>query len=200
VFTDKPDREYDKTELLKLLDETFLSPPPAHFIYNLRRLNYATGKDETVTLKTPLSIMEFLGISKSRFNLVFNNDYKSPHFPKPPETIVAILDFFTRQAAQYEVPYEKASSAAIFEKVVESLDRHMVVGLAMDVWVGDWGGTLVQKGGGGHGMVIVGYQKREDDIYFKVRNSWGTGIGIGGYNYVSSKILGPDIMWVKIFK
>lgn len=200
VFAAKPDREYTRTELLAKLDEAFLSPPPAKFIYNIKRLNYAAGKDEIVTLKNPLAVTEFLEIGKDRFNLIFNNDYRSFYFPKPAETVSAILDFLTQQAVQYEIPNERAASSVIFDRIIESLDRRMVVGLAMDVWLGDWGGTLVNKGGGGHAMVIVGYQKRKDDVYFKVRNSWGTAIGIGGYNYVSSSILGPNLIWAQIYK
>jgi len=92
------------------------------------------------------------------------------------------------------------SGDKIVEKIVDSLERRMVVEMIGSVWFGDWLRGNVFYGGGGHATVIVGYQNRGDDIYFKIRNSWGKDIGIDGYNYVSASVLLPNITMIYTYK
>lgn len=79
------------------------------------------------------------------------------------------------------------------------LDRRMVVMIAAWVWMGDWVDRFVSTGGGGHAMVIVGNQLQKADdgtekLFFKLRNSWGTSIGVDGYNIVEDKVLLPNTL------
>jgi C1A family cysteine protease len=67
--------------------------------------------------------------------------------------------------------------------------------------VGSWKDKdRVYQGGGGHAMVIVGYQKSGDRLFFKLRNSWGTEIGQGGYNIVEDTVLLPNLLEVTVLE
>jgi len=48
---------------------------------------------------------------------------------------------------------------------------------------------------GGHAMLIVGYKKIRQTLYFIVRNSWGTGWGDKGYCYIPTSFITRGIIF-----
>lgn len=48
---------------------------------------------------------------------------------------------------------------------------------------------------GGHAMLIVGYKKIGQALYFVVRNSWGTAWGDQGYCYIPAKFITKGIIF-----
>jgi len=50
------------------------------------------------------------------------------------------------------------------------------------------------------GVLIVGYQKEDDVLHFKLRNRWGTEAADDGCSYVSWTVLLPNIYFIKTFE
>ncbi|MEK6705181.1 MAG: C1 family peptidase [Bdellovibrionota bacterium] len=196
-----PARDYSPEEYRRLLDQVFLSAPPNVFYYILKMPNFATGSTEDVVLRSSKEINQYIGVSKDRFIIRYNKD-RVPTFNKTaPEDVQNFLKWASTVSETKKIPYEVTGGEQIIASIKESLDRLMVVGIAADVWSGSWTDKMVYAGGGGHAMVVVGYQTREDGkTYFKLRNSWGPKIGVDGYNLVEESVLLPNIYYTIEYK
>ena len=122
------------------------------------------------------------------------------YHPQNPSEVKEILHWFESEADHFGIRYETTTVDKIIPTIMNSLNERMVVLVAADVWFGSWKDQLVYAGGGGHGLVIVGYQYRDNELYFKLRNSWGKEIGIDGYNYIKASILLPNLFYAVVYK
>lgn len=190
--------EYSQEDYRRLLDEAFLSPPPRAFRYAYKGFNFRTGKEEELTLKTPSELAAAAGFRKERFLVLHNSSPELTYSPQKPEETREMLRYFQEQSERYGVRARAVPGAEILQAIVRSLENRMVVLIALDVWSGSWTDKLVYAGGGGHGVVVTGYQVRDGEVWLKIRNSWGTGMGVGGYNIVKAAHLVPNLYYAVI--
>ena len=59
-----------------------------------------------------------------------------------------------------------------------------------NAWMNAWRGGIVDVAGqqvvrGQHAVLLVGYVTRAKNLYFIIKNSWGTGWGDAGFGYIS---------------
>lgn len=192
--------EHSPEEYKRLLDEAFLSPPPRAFRYTYKGLNFQTGKEEELTIKTPAELARSAGFAKERF-LVLHNSSMAPTFgPMKPEDVMEALKFMAGISERFGVRNRTTTGDDISRQIVRALDNRMVVLIALDVWSGSWTDKLVYAGGGGHGVVVTGYQIRDGELWFKMRNSWGTGMGLGGYNIAKAAHVLPNLYYAIFFE
>ncbi|MGZ3713432.1 MAG: C1 family peptidase [Bdellovibrionota bacterium] len=196
---DVPEKAYTQEEYTRYLDEAFLSTPPKFIRYVYKQMDFSSGKEEEIIVKTPLELAKIAGFDKAKFKVLHNAEMDPMFQPMTPETKKQVLEWFESEAQGLGVNYETTTKDKIISAVMASLNSRMVVLLATDVWVSSWKDKLVYSGGGGHGVVIVGYQYRNGDLYFKLRNSWGTDAGIDGYNYVKASVLMPNLLYVILY-
>lgn len=196
---EKPVRDYTRAEYLEKLDDAFFAPPPTRFNFKFNLVDYSTGSKKTEVIKTPHEMIDFLEITREQFQILYNSDLQ-PFRPQwPPETVEHINKSFKNLTAAKNFKTEIVGKKELLNALLESLNRRMVVMIAADVWTGSWTDDLIFKGGGGHAMVIVGYQQKDGHTFFKIRNSWGPNAGIEGYNYVDWTTLAPNLLYVVIY-
>ncbi len=197
---EKPEKDYTPEEYSRLLNEAFLSPPPAAFRYAFKTLNFATGKEEELVVKNPAELSKVAGFSKERFLVLHNATPNLTYSPQKPEETKEMLKYFESQSTRYGIRNQSVPGEEIMKQIVSSLNNRMVVLIALDVWSGSWTDKLVYAGGGGHGVVITGYQLRDGELYFKIRNSWGPNMGLGGYNLVKAAHIVPNLYYAILFQ
>lgn len=186
-----------REEYLQKLDEVFFSAPPSRFVFKVPYLDFATGKPATWEGHNPAELLGLTKAGKESFTVYHNRDL-DPFFQldwaKYRAEINSGLTELTRKKG---IPEETLGAAELKQKIMASLEKRMVVMASAAVWGGSWKEKdRVYNGGGGHAMVIVGYQKIGERVFFKLRNSWGTEIGHGGYNLVEDNVLLPNLLEV----
>jgi hypothetical protein len=190
-----------KEEYLTKIDEVFFAPPPARFVFKVPYLDFATGKAAVWEGHTPAEMLALAQVKKESFAVYHNQDLNAffqPQWNEHKDIIVKGLAEATRAKGIKE---ETLSTADLKQKIISSLERRMVVMVASSVWIGSWKDKdRVYQAGGGHAMVIVGYQKLGDRLFFKLRNSWGTEIGQEGYNIVEDTVLLPNLLEVTVLE
>ena len=198
IFNDVFENEkmYTRDEYLKALPEAFLFAPPQRFVYKLAGTDFKSGKEETLVLKSAKEIGEILGLDASNVVTHYNAEHQG--YPKPifgPNS-KEIAEYFQSISTDLGQKSLVATKKEIYDAIKKSLDRRMAVMVASSVWMGDWGDGVVFAGGGGHAMVIVGYQEKDGTTYFKLRNSWGKDRLVKGYNFVDSDTLLTNALYI----
>ena len=197
---EKPEQDYLPAEYSRYLGEVFLSPPPKSIRYTYKEFNFQSGKEEEILLRSPLELSQAISWDKNKFTVFHNKEMNPTYHPQNPSELKETLHWFESEADHFSIKYETTTGNNIITAIMNSLNERMVVLIAADVWFGSWKDKLVYAGGGGHGLVIVGYQYRENELYFKLRNSWGKEIGIDGYNYIKASILLPNLFYAVVYK
>lgn len=194
---EKAEKTLTREEYLTKIDEVFFAPPPSRFVFKVPYLDFATGKPAVWEGHTPAEMLALTQVTKESFTLYHNKDmapFFQPDWAEHKDVIVSAL---AEGARKKGIKEETLSTAELKAKIIESLEKRMVVMVASSVWVGSWiDKDRVYNGGGGHAMVIVGYQNVGDKTIFKLRNSWGTEIGQSGYNLVEDSVLLPNLLEV----
>ena len=189
-----------RDEYLAKLDESFLGAPPAKFFFKIPFTNFASGTAETKVVRTPEEISSYLALKREAFTVFHNKDMNPAYVPElRGDAGKQLTEALAKATKEKKIRELTVDQATLRTKILRSLDRRMVVMVAAFVWMGDWADSLVSKGGGGHAMVIVGYQLQKADdgtekLFFKLRNSWGTSIGAEGYNIVEDNVLLPNVL------
>ncbi len=200
-FVSHPPLLASPEEYQSALDESFFSPPPQALYYSHNVFDFATGMNCTRVFRKPIDFINSLNIRSDRFEILLNNDCSPIYNPIQEEELNEFFEREMQDAKDHEIRSSRVAGNELQKRIVDSLNRHMVVGLAVDVWAGDWLQANVYKGGGGHSCLIVGYQQKDDEseIYFKIRNSWGENIGIDGYNYIPASTLIPNVFRITLY-
>jgi hypothetical protein len=187
---------YSRLDYLSALEEAFLSPPPKRFVYKLRQTDFSAGTEETIEIKSPEELSALIALDRQNVVTYYNKEYTSHINPLPPEATEEFVDYFMTISGHFNHRSIVADRETIKTAILGSLDKKMAVMFAGDVWVGDWSKGVIFQEGGGHAMVIVGYQKRDEKLYFKLRNSWGKEHGVKGYNYIEANALMADTIYI----
>ena len=175
---ENPTTSYSNQEYHYFLDKAFLSPPPTH---------------------SDITNFEF---SKDRFHIYLNirtssetrnSNYHINSIAEAQETGI----YYFKRAKDKGIDFSALPSDAILTKIIESLNKHIPVNMA-----GHEGNIarFSDGGGGGHMMLIVGYQEKEGKIFFKIRNSRGKGYGYNGYYYVDADTLLANLYWITTYE
>jgi len=196
---EKAEAALKREEYLTKIDEVFFSPPPARFVFKVPYLDFATGKPAVWEGHTPAELLGLTKAVRESFTVYHNRDLDPFFQPEWKEHKDVLLNALAEETKKKGIKEEAVSAADLKQKIISSLEKRMVVMVAGSVWSGSWTEKdRVYNGGGGHAMVIVGYQQLGDKTIFKLRNSWGTEIGQGGYNLVEDRVLLPNLLEVTV--
>jgi hypothetical protein len=186
-----------RDDYLAELPVAFLSAPPERFIYNLRGVDFSNGNPENLTLKTPKDIADLVGVDPSNVVSYYNLDFQGYQRPMNKMDVSELMNYLVTVSQHLGQRGQTLGGSQLLTTIKQSLDQRMAVMIAANVWIGDWGSGRPMTTGGGHAMVIVGYQERSDGyIYFKLRNSWGADRLVQGYDYVRSDILIANTLYI----
>ncbi len=180
----------------KKLTESFLGQPPKRFIYNVKRTDFSSGKEESIQINSASEIAQAIGLSRDNVKTYYNRDYVGYQSPISREDTKGLMRYFNKISNHFDQLNVVTSGEVIEHEIIKSLDRRMAVMVASNVWCGGWTDGVVYGFGGGHAMVIVGYQERDGQLYFKLRNSWGSDKLVEGYNYVKAETLRENILYI----
>jgi hypothetical protein len=199
---DKPESDtHTPYENRTLLNKAMLYPPPANFHHTIKWKDYATGKDMERVITNPMDLLAFARISKDRFTVSINKELAPYGEPITPDDLAAVVKVLQDDAVARHVASHVVGRTELRQAIIDSLERHMVVLLASEVWVGDWLSDEVVKGKGGHGLVVVGYEiTPEGKTFFKLRKSWGDKVAADGYNFVEDEVLLPNVNYIATYK
>lgn len=195
-FFGEESETYSKQVYTEKLPEAFILQPPNSFIYKIKRTDFSTGEEETVKVRSAKEIGDYLGLSKENVTTYYNGDYLGYQQPLPSNVSIELMEYFDSISQHFDHVSEVASGQKIEAVIKDSLDKRMAVMIASNVWMGGWEDGTIFNRGGGHAMVIVGYQERDGVTYFKLRNSWGKDRLIRGYNYVKAKTLIDNTLYI----
>ncbi|SDB92684.1 C1 family peptidase [Shouchella lonarensis] len=162
-------------------DITHLSPG---FIY------YPSGPDDGMHFYTAFDILRTYGVppeSERPFDLNRDNtdQFQQPHTPVQREN-----------ALPYRINgFRYISGRTMVDQIKQAVANGNPVMAAINVYPnfdatpksGITPPVEERKSRGGHAVVVTGYD--EENEWFIVRNSWGTGFGDGGYAYIKYDIL-----------
>ncbi len=195
-YFDNNNELYSKDVYADALNEAFLLEPPTAFIYKIKRTNFSTGEEETVKVRSATEVSVYLGLTRDNVITYYNKDYKGYQQPLSEEVVIDLMKYFDEISQHFNQVSNVSSGNEIETAIIESLDKRMAVMIASNVWMGGWDDGTVFNKGGGHAMVVVGYQKRDGKTYFKLRNSWGKNRLVHGYNYIDSDTLIANTLYI----
>lgn len=103
------------------------------------------------------------------------------HWPFDPDQVTSPAPIEAGQHAWSEVGKFKFHPLDSVESAAASLAQACPVVLGL--------GTLF---GGPHAVLIVGYEYRDGELWFLIKNSWGVSYGEGGYVWISARAIDDD--------
>lgn len=197
-FFEQDSALYKRDEYLSALPLAFLSTPPSRFVYKLSDSNFSDGSKETITLRAPKDFSDLISLDAKNVVTYYNLDYQGFQMPDFGGDVKDVMSYFNSISSHLGQRSQTVAKSEIMAAIKRSLDHRMAVMIAANVWIGDWLGGVVFRGGGGHAMVVVGYQERNGQTFFKLRNSWGKDRLVQGYNYVESTTLLLNTLYIVI--
>jgi aminopeptidase C len=192
---------FTQEEYRARLNQAYLYPPPTNFKFVMNYFDFSKATTASRILTSPKDFISLMGLTKDSFMIYHNSEYKPPFEPQYTSDFVknTVLPLFAKATTAKGFKEQVVDANTLREKIMESLKRRMVVMVAGSVWISSWANRTVVSTVGGHAMVIVGYQYQGDRLFFKLRNSWGSAIGVDGYDYVEDNILLPNLVEVTVF-